>query len=477
MTRFSSHFGLGKSQRELDFVDIHLDRDLLVFVDPFAISQRPDRWSQDAHAHLMAYFQRIVDAIREGRPADARTLLSSLHEPNETRLGFSRRRPQGAGIGSGQADKLFAALMESNAVQTGFLNSLEECELLINGIGPDKISDLTTNVIRSLLANYTSEQCDLHGIATQRVALKPGYSLSAQGWVSDYGQLPVVAGRAVLLVPRSIVRVRAAYNHQDFYRHFALDFLQAEHLAAGSALVHALKNGRRRVYKKDLEALHPLSKEFLYEFAKQHPEVLAQYREQLAQMENREPNVVVDELDESVLAASLRAALNSIPPGGARASDYHKLMVGALELIFFPALVHPRKEVEIHQGRKRIDILMENSAKQGIFFNLHTVRKLPSAFVAIECKNYQTDVANPELDQLASRFSPNRGKVGFLCCRRFDDRDRFIERCRDTLLDDRGLIVALDDERVDMLLAALESRRRSDVDGILTGLINEVWIG
>jgi hypothetical protein len=39
--RFSEHFALGRSQPELDFVDIDLTADLSVYVDPFAISLYP----------------------------------------------------------------------------------------------------------------------------------------------------------------------------------------------------------------------------------------------------------------------------------------------------------------------------------------------------------------------------------------------------------------------------------------------------
>jgi hypothetical protein len=84
-----------------------------------------------------------------------------------------------------------------------------------------------------------------------------------------------------------------------------------------------------------------------------------------------------------------------------------------------------------HEGRKRIDIVMENGAHTGIFYALPNIRRLPCAYVPLECKNYGREVGNPELDQLAGRFSVNRGKVGFLCCREFQDRDLFIRRCRD----------------------------------------------
>jgi hypothetical protein len=79
-----------------------------------------------------------------------------------------------------------------------------------------------------------------------------------------------------------------------------------------------------------------------------------------------------------------------------------------------------------------INIVLENSARSGVFADLTMIRNYPAAYVFFECKNYGREIGNPEIDQLSGRFSRERGKVGFLCCRGFEDRDRFIMRCRDT---------------------------------------------
>ena len=347
MATFSQEFGLGKSQAELDFVDVELDRDMPLFLDPFAISQHPDHWERDAHDHLVAFFQQLIDGIRAGHGHAARQLLNHLREPNETHLGFSHGRPQGAGIGAYQADKIFEVLQVSQAVQTGFLSSLEECELMIEGIGRDKISDLTTNILRGQLAEYTMAQCELHGVPTRAVAVGPSFQLEQRDWVNQYFPLPVANNRPILLVPKVITRADCAYNHRKYYRDFALNYLQAEHLAAGSGLVRALKNGRRVVLKKDLEARYPCTKEYLFQFSRAHPEVLAEYRDHLAELERRGPHGLIGVDDEPGLAAALSIALDAIVPGNEDASAYHKLMIGILEFVFFPALICPRKEQEI----------------------------------------------------------------------------------------------------------------------------------
>jgi hypothetical protein len=78
----------------------------------------------------------------------------------------------------------------------------------------------------------------------------------------------------------------------------------------------------------------------------------------------------------------------------------------------------------------------------------------------VECKNYGSELANPEVDQLAMRFAPARGQVGMLCHRGYGDRARIIQRCRDAATDKHGYIVALDDED----LAALVAEREATTD-------------
>ena len=156
---------------------------------------------------------------------------------------------------------------------------------MIEGISRDKISDLTTNIIRKHLEEYTEEQCLLHGIPTRRVALAPFYSADTNSWTNDYLNLPIAQGRPILFVPKVIARYDLAYDHQKYYQHSVLDYLQAEALTAGSSLVHTLKNGRRVVYKKDIEAQFRCTKENLFRFSREHPDVLQEYREELIELE------------------------------------------------------------------------------------------------------------------------------------------------------------------------------------------------
>ena len=204
---------------------------------------------------------------------------------NETRLGYSKGRPKGAGIGGYQAVQIFQKLAASSAVKTGFITSLEDCELMIEAISHDKISDLTTNVIRKHLVDYSLSQCELHNIPTRQVALPPMFNPATMAWHSDYVHLPISGLAPILLVPKAVVRRAPVYDSKTYYDDFVSDYLQAEALRARSGLVTALRNGGQVVYKKDVKAAFPFAKQFLFKFSKDHPEVLKDFRASMEKIE------------------------------------------------------------------------------------------------------------------------------------------------------------------------------------------------
>jgi hypothetical protein len=163
--------------------------------------------------------------------------------------------------------------------------------------------------------------------------------------------------------------------------------------------------------------------------------------EQLAEIENISP----PKFDE------LLTAVLSIQPGIEGAVEYEKAVEKLLSALFFPSLTSPTKQARIHDGRKRIDITYVNNPAKG-FFNW-VLLHYPSSHIFVECKNYGKEIGNPELDQLAGRFSPSRGQVGFLICRSVADLTKITDSCIDTQRDGRGYIVVLTDDDLRQIVA------------------------
>lgn len=475
MPRFAQYFRINKGQNELDFVNVDTDRDTPLYIDPYVFNVRNDAWSVYCREAVISFFDAVIQAIRNGDAQRGRALMNHLGEPNETCLGVSTGKPAGRGIGGSQADDLFDRLARSRAAQTGLLSDLSECELFVERIGPDKISDMTTNIIRRNLIEYTQAQCALHSIEMRRDVPSGKLWNSADcKWEEIYVSLPIVDNKKVILVPKSTARWSMAFSHQSYYNEFVLTYLQSEHLRQHSGLVEVLKNGRERVTKKRLIEIHPLSKNFLADFSSEHPEILERYRTLMGVPREVTDKELDEKFDEPAFCNAAIHVLQKIPPGNDNASKYHSLMVGLVSFIFYPNIIYPKKEHGIHDGRKRIDIVYTNGSTGGFFFRRRSEHNISASLIMVECKNYSNDIANAELDQMAGRFSPARGRLGLILGRSFTDRDRFVARCRDTLRDGRGAIIALEDKDIIEMLMAIATNNRPLIDRIMEDRFREI---
>jgi hypothetical protein len=259
--------------------------------------------------------------------------------------------------------------------------------------------------------------------------------------------------QCLLLVPKYLARHKMDYDPLAYYRRYLAPYLEGREIDAATELVCTLKNGRVQVDRSKLYEKYPPSASAIARWTLEYPQALERYRD-LTVRRTREP------LDHSEVATwtgsprpnfqALLDSVRAVSVGPAGATLYHRAVRDLLAALFYPALINPVIEKEIHEGRKRVDIVFENVATRGFFDWLGRHYRAPLIFV--ECKNYSADPANPELDQLAGRFGPRRGKFGLLVCRKIKGKSLFAERCRDTAHDDRGFIVALDDDDLQALV-------------------------
>ena len=458
--RLSEFFNLQKSQYELDFIDIELNSDIPLFIDPYYLGTCNFSWAYNANRSLESFFELLLRYLKSNQTSKAKTLFSHLNEPNETHLGLSKGKPSGRGVGPGDTKRIFKNLLKSKAIKTGIVEDIEDFRIFVNGIDKDKMSDLTTNIIRKHLITYTHNQCNLWNIPLQKGVPSGFYwDRAEQNWKNDFIEYLVVEGQKILLVPKRIVSYSLDYTPQKYTQHFVLNFLQEQHLKLNSSLVQVSRNKkgeilRKYVTKKSLLAyLGEITKEFLTDFTSKHPEIFEKFKiDTKSQVRNLSNEELTGDMLTRIIDYLIKL-LDQLKPGNEDATKYHRLIVGILELLFYPQMTSPIVEKEIHDGRKRIDITFDNAAEDGFFFRLPNTYKIPSQFIMVECKNYSRDVNNPELDQIGGRFSPNRGQFGIIVCREIKEFKKFIKRCKDTYTDNRGLIIPIiDDDLIDMLM-------------------------
>lgn len=452
-TRVSTFFGLARDQASLDFVDVPIGTDIPVFLDPSRLRTMNSVWATECQSLLQHFFDSLLQCVRNGDEKKGVQMLEGLNERNEFHLGLSKGISQGSGVGPKYARKLWRALKNSRAGTTGLLRDLEDACLFVEGVGPDRISDSACNILRAPLVKYTQDMCVHYGIPmTQDVQSGPMWNAEEERWEDALVELPITPFGRLMLIPKIVVRHRLVYDPQNYYSHFLLPEMQEYEKRMNSGLVHTLKSGKKRVTKKSLRATYGADKIAIAQQSAKFPDVLERYREvtsrksqpishvRLAEVESR-PSPRFDLL--------LKAVLDT-KPGIDEAPAYEKAIEALLSALFYPSLCTPFKQDKIHEGRKRVDITYVNAARDGFFAWVGSHH--PAAHIFVECKNYGKEIKNPDLDQLAGRFSPSRGKVGLLVCRSLRDRVRIEKGCRDTADDHRGFMICLTDDDLKRLV-------------------------
>jgi hypothetical protein len=165
----STYFHLNRAP-STDWFDPILDADTQLFVDPFLVFKEKRGFWKGAHTSLIKHFNRAFLMVAEGN-LNPETLLYKkalallvFKEPKEFCLGYTSKGTSGLGSGTGYAESIAEAIAE--AIKRGLAHPrhFEELGILNEGIGPDRISDITCTILKSRLVEYTQSIAVEHSI-------------------------------------------------------------------------------------------------------------------------------------------------------------------------------------------------------------------------------------------------------------------------------------------------------------------------
>lgn len=192
--------------------DISVVSDLPLFVDPFLLFNSADPGLQALHDAIIEYLCFLRD--RSGGALDEGTMRSlyCFAEVKQNWLGFTRLGNGGAGLGPTFARALHAALggiLNNFGRETVTQGShLEKVTLVGAGVGQDNISDLTVNLIKGWLCEYTQTFARQHLDPTLRrevAVTRAFFNYATETWATRAFDLPFKDDDFVLLTPSAIL--------------------------------------------------------------------------------------------------------------------------------------------------------------------------------------------------------------------------------------------------------------------------------
>jgi len=162
---FSSEFSVDdKEISRLGFVDIILNADTNLFIDPLLLSEsQHDEMSTESTNRYTKHFEKVIKLLSVVKKMDktdvsfrAAIKLFQFHEVSWTCLGYG-----GSVGGSGFGKELISTTLDTakQIVDLGVddVDLFMALALLEEGIGPDRISDMTTNIILPDLVKFNEK--------------------------------------------------------------------------------------------------------------------------------------------------------------------------------------------------------------------------------------------------------------------------------------------------------------------------------
>ncbi len=230
--------------------------DLPLFIDPFLLFTSERKAYKSLHNEIIRYLHFLRE--KSDRAQTNKGLLKAWYhfpEVKQTCLGFCLKGNSGIGLGPSFAKALSENLSNlfkdfgNEQVTRG--SHLEKLMLIRSGVGKDKISDFTTNLIKGFLLQYTQVFAQKHIKPEKRKSFHVShveFDYERSYWKSAYFDLPALDGDFVLLCPEDILTKDDVWINKDDLRH---DFPQIRAAIENEALRAQVNDYFATVLKRD----------------------------------------------------------------------------------------------------------------------------------------------------------------------------------------------------------------------------------
>jgi hypothetical protein len=226
---FSEHFSI-KVKDDDDWYDPILDSDTKLFVDPFLIFKDKSSDFKGAHSLLVGHFNDLFMMFAEKAKLNAKSPyylqavnLLRFKEPSEFCLGYTSKGSDGSGAGWGLARQIAKAMV--GAIKRGIkdLSHFEMLGVFEEGIGPDRIGDITCTILKDYFIDYTVAVAKAHKIPTEEHTIEFA-GVHGGDWAKRTEHLPTnpYSGEPVLLVPKRFLRDLPTINANDWWEWFGV---------------------------------------------------------------------------------------------------------------------------------------------------------------------------------------------------------------------------------------------------------------
>lgn len=272
-----------KGHENFEFVDVNLNTDNCIFIDPALIERADDEWCINANKYIQSFFDCLFVALKNDHIND---LFDHVHEQNATKLGYGN-----GNNGKGKtANGLEVSLKELKTLvhEIPTISKGEDVCIFIKNFAKDGMSDLLTNILHEQLNEFTAQQMEKFGIVSSGEKTFWTWNIINSKWHQITRKSWFYEGKELLMVPNWIVRKNYLFNVDRYLYTVIAERIKIDNDWQNMTKEDVIKNMSKNNDDKYWRYATAI------EYSKKYPEVLEEYHKKIPMSYNRKKNLMTD---------------------------------------------------------------------------------------------------------------------------------------------------------------------------------------
>lgn len=436
--RLTDHYGIHKSQADLDFAIQFFDEDIPLYVDPFLLWKSPSQQDQALHGSIANSFNYLNYLVKKDREDEAIQILVAISECSEVGLGLSKNR-EGVRISKEQAKQILSLFKEIAEYREFGFQHFEIIQLYISGISKDRVSDISCNYLKSFLIDFTIDECQKLNIPLGEATLHHYYNPKSHKIEHLQVNLPINphTGKPLIFTPKRWLRYTPWLSFDDYFKAYC---------------------PKDEIFNKD----DPEDRSKILSYNRENYGVIDNY---IQEKVRAAADCVNDPLFSQIPVLSAKRKLSdllALPTGKEDGADWRYEDIGAelLASMFYPNLDFAQTQSRTDSGRHIRDMIFYNN--RDIDFLEQIYKEFGNNQLVIEMKNV-AEINRDHINQLNRYLLDGIGGFGVFLTRTPLKRAMF-QNTIDLWSSQRKCIIAITDDDLRLMVDLYESRQRSPLD-------------
>lgn len=271
-----------KGHVNFDFVDVQLDSDNRIFIDPAVLRNATDEWSINANRCVQSFFDSLFEALKNNQSDN---LFDHAHEQNATKFGYGNGQNGKGKTADGLEEALSKLKDLVHAIPT--ISEGEDIPVLVEGFAEDCMSDLLTNILHEQLNIFTAQQMNRLGIPADLMKSFWTWDMENSTWKQVTRECWLYKGSELLMVPKWIVRKNYLFKAHQYLYGVIIERMRAEKGWEDMKKIDILNNMPKNDEHWEYETV--------IQYTKQHPDALDEYHKRIPKYYSRAHGIMSDE--------------------------------------------------------------------------------------------------------------------------------------------------------------------------------------